>query len=130
MNKKYPCNFDHNGECLVCNCSYELCAYDRWKNKDYKYETEEELDKMFEMYDSRRVFIKYFSNGLPPEVLNKVKNYELTIVLNFEDGTLDSEKLETQNKLSLHLTGEESLGYTLSYNTYKRLEEDAAKKEQ
>lgn len=44
---KYPCNFDHNGECLECDCSYENCAYDRWINKDYKYETEEELDKMF-----------------------------------------------------------------------------------
>lgn len=42
------CDFDHNGECLICNCSFELCAYDRMINKDYRYENKEELEKMFE----------------------------------------------------------------------------------
>lgn len=42
-----PCDFDHNGECLVCDCWISNCAYMRWKNRDYKYESEEELEKMF-----------------------------------------------------------------------------------
>lgn len=44
---KYPCEFDHNGECLICDCYSSDCAYDRWLNSDYEYETQEELDKMF-----------------------------------------------------------------------------------
>jgi hypothetical protein len=46
--KETPCKPDHNGECLICDCWLENCAFKRWKNKDYKYETEEELNKMFE----------------------------------------------------------------------------------
>lgn len=45
--KKYPCNFDHNDECLICDCTYKYCAFYRWVNKDYTYESKEELDKMF-----------------------------------------------------------------------------------
>ncbi len=45
--KNRPCNPDHNGECLVCDCWLDNCAYDRYLNKDYKWETKEELDKMF-----------------------------------------------------------------------------------
>jgi len=44
---KEPCNFDYNGECLICNCWYSDCAWVRYKNKDYRYESEEELNKMF-----------------------------------------------------------------------------------
>ena len=43
----FPCNFDHNGECLVCDCWPDACAYVRYLNKDYKYETKEELEAMF-----------------------------------------------------------------------------------
>jgi hypothetical protein len=46
--KETPCKPDHNGECLICDCWLENCAFKRWKNKDYKYETEEELNKMFD----------------------------------------------------------------------------------
>ena len=42
-----PCNFDHNGECLICDCWPDACAYVRYLNKDYKYETKEELEAMF-----------------------------------------------------------------------------------
>jgi len=42
-----PCNFDHNGECLVCDCSMADCAYDRWLKEDYKWESKEQLDEMF-----------------------------------------------------------------------------------
>ena len=48
---KIPCDFDHNGECLKCDCSFEYCAFDRWKNKDYTFESKEELDTMFKNYD-------------------------------------------------------------------------------
>lgn len=49
--EKLPCVFDHNGECLICDCGITECAYIRWKNKDYKYETEEELEEMFKYYE-------------------------------------------------------------------------------
>ena len=47
MKSKKPCEFDHNGECLICDCWPSDCAYDRMLNKDYKWESKEELDKMF-----------------------------------------------------------------------------------
>lgn len=42
-----PCNFDHNGECLVCDCWLSDCAYKRYLNEDYKWETKEQLEQMF-----------------------------------------------------------------------------------
>lgn len=50
MKSKFPCNFDHNGECTVCDCAFELCGYDRMINKDYSYESKEELEEMFKEY--------------------------------------------------------------------------------
>lgn len=44
---KPPCKPDNNGECTICNCSLEYCAYDRMINKDYTYEDQEELEEMF-----------------------------------------------------------------------------------
>jgi len=50
LNKQpLPCNFDHNGECLICDCWPSQCAYVRYVNKDYTYETKERLDKLFNM---------------------------------------------------------------------------------
>ena len=46
-----PCDFDHNGECLICDCWPSNCAYQRYINGDYKYESKEELEKMFKDYD-------------------------------------------------------------------------------
>lgn len=48
---KLPCDFDHNGECWICDCWADECAFSRWKNKDYRYESEEELNEMFKEYD-------------------------------------------------------------------------------
>jgi hypothetical protein len=48
--KKFPCDPDHNGECLVCDCWLTQCAFDRWLIGDYTYETKEELDLMFKDY--------------------------------------------------------------------------------
>jgi hypothetical protein len=42
-----PCHFDHNGECLICDCWPPSCAYLRMLNKDYRWESKEELEKMF-----------------------------------------------------------------------------------
>jgi hypothetical protein len=42
-----PCNFDHNGECLICDCWVSDCAYIRYLKGDYKWETREELEEMF-----------------------------------------------------------------------------------
>jgi hypothetical protein len=52
-NIKTPCNFDHNGECLICDCWSDACAYDRMLNKDYKYESKEELEEMFKNITNR-----------------------------------------------------------------------------
>ena len=45
--KPIPCDFDHNGECLVCDCWPSDCAWERMHNKDWKYESREELLEMF-----------------------------------------------------------------------------------
>lgn len=42
-----PCKFDHNGECLICDCWPEACAYRRYLNGDYSLESKEELEEMF-----------------------------------------------------------------------------------
>lgn len=51
--KKFPCDLDHNGECLVCDCWPTDCAFHRWLNKDCMWETEEEMDNMFKDYDKK-----------------------------------------------------------------------------
>ena len=51
--KEIPCHFDHNGECLICDCWPEKCAYDRFLNEDYKWETKEELEEMFKDYKKK-----------------------------------------------------------------------------
>jgi hypothetical protein len=43
-----PCKFDHNGECLICDCFISYCAWDRYLRQDYQYESKEELEKLFE----------------------------------------------------------------------------------
>jgi hypothetical protein len=48
LNKsKSPCRFDHNGECLICDCWPEGCAHKRYLDKDYSLESREELEEMF-----------------------------------------------------------------------------------
>lgn len=42
-----PCNLDHNGECLICDCWPHDCAYARLLNQDYSKESKEELAQMF-----------------------------------------------------------------------------------
>ena len=51
METKTPCNFDHNGECLICDCWPDACAYQRYLRGDYTYETKDELEQMFKDYD-------------------------------------------------------------------------------
>jgi len=48
---KKPCKMDHNGECLICDCWPSDCAYQRYINGDYKWESKEELEKMFKDYN-------------------------------------------------------------------------------
>ena len=45
-----PCNLDHNGECLICDCWPSECAWDRLHTEDYKWESHEQLLKMFQDY--------------------------------------------------------------------------------
>lgn len=54
-----PCNLDHNGECLICDCWLSNCAYDRYLNEDYTYETKEELEVIFKGFGKMsKVIIK------------------------------------------------------------------------
>lgn len=48
-----PCNPDHNGECLVCDCWPESCAWNRLWNADYRYENKKELIKMLYKHMSK-----------------------------------------------------------------------------
>lgn len=50
-NSKIPCDFDHNGECLICDCWMDSCAYQRYLNEDYTYETKQQLGDMFSFID-------------------------------------------------------------------------------
>jgi hypothetical protein len=43
-----PCKFDHNGECLICDSWPDNCAYDRLMNRDYQYESYQELIDMLD----------------------------------------------------------------------------------
>lgn len=54
-----PCNFDHNGECLVCDCWPLSCAFVRYLNKDYTYETKEELEAMFPDIEKYKEYVEY-----------------------------------------------------------------------
>ena len=58
INNKIPCNLDHNGECLVCDCWISDCAYQRYLNDDYTYETKEELEEMFKDFGKINLHIK------------------------------------------------------------------------
>ena len=42
-----PCKFDHNGECVICDCWPDACAYQRLMKGDYSLESKEELEEMF-----------------------------------------------------------------------------------
>jgi hypothetical protein len=53
--KKVPCDLDHNGECLVCDCWISDCAYQRYLKGDYKYESKEELEEMFKDYITKDI---------------------------------------------------------------------------
>lgn len=54
LNKsKSPCKFDHNGECLICDCWPEACAYRRYLNGDYSVESKEELEEMFNVNNNQ-----------------------------------------------------------------------------
>lgn len=41
-----PCDFDHNGECLICDCDVMNCAWVRYNTQDYKWESKEELEEI------------------------------------------------------------------------------------
>lgn len=47
IRSEIPCDMDHNGECLVCDCWLENCAYMKYLKKDFRHYTQEEFEKMF-----------------------------------------------------------------------------------
>jgi hypothetical protein len=44
---KSPCDLDHNGECLICDCWISSCGWKRLLTEDYKYESKDELLELF-----------------------------------------------------------------------------------
>jgi hypothetical protein len=52
-----PCKFDHNGDCLICDCWISDCGYQRYLNEDYRWESKKELEQMF------KDFTKTTTNG-------------------------------------------------------------------
>lgn len=50
MMKELPCNPDHNGECLVCDCWLSECALLRLRAGDFKWESLAELLEMYKDY--------------------------------------------------------------------------------
>ena len=57
-----PCKLDHNGECLICDCTIDNCAWNRYINEDFRYENKEELEKMFSI------------NNVSPHMLGDMDN--------------------------------------------------------
>lgn len=45
---KKPCNPDHNGECLICDCTPKDCAWDWLWEGNFQYESFEELLVLFQ----------------------------------------------------------------------------------
>lgn len=45
-----PCNFDHNGECLVCDAWPSDCAWQKLMNRDFTYQSETQLVELFYPY--------------------------------------------------------------------------------
>lgn len=71
-----PCKFDHNGECLICDSWPSNCAYDRLMDRDYQYESYQELIDMMDEYlteeekshassESGPEFSSFFENPSP-----------------------------------------------------------------
>jgi hypothetical protein len=49
MSMRYgPCRFDHNGECIICDCWISECAFQRWMKRDWRWESQRELNQMFQ----------------------------------------------------------------------------------
>lgn len=70
-----PCAFDHNGECLLCDCWSCDCAYLRFLDKNYTYESKERLEEMFKDYKLKSMKVSFdFDNTLErPEVQRYAK---------------------------------------------------------
>lgn len=45
-----PCDFDHNGECLICDSWPSDCAFNRLFSGNFQHETLEELLVMFQKF--------------------------------------------------------------------------------
>lgn len=48
--KPIPCDLDHNGECLFCDCWISDCGWKRLLDRNWKYESREELIEMFKVF--------------------------------------------------------------------------------
>jgi hypothetical protein len=89
-----PCNFDHNGECLVCDCWPSDCAYQRLLKQDYSWETKEQLEAMFKKYiqnqpdmDSKLYILPDYQLKELQRTLRQETTVK-TIIVNLETGNI------------------------------------------
>lgn len=113
--EKVPCNFDHNGECLICDCWISNCAYIRMLDGDYKYESKEELEDMFKYIinkdnprkmNMKQTAVEFLWDKLlkgefindPEELFNQAKAMEKEQMLDFGEFIIDELEPMAQNR--------------------------------
>ena len=113
--EKVPCNFDHNGECLICDCWISNCAYIRMLDGDYKYESKEELEDMFKYIinkdnprkmNMKQTAVEFLWDKLlkgefindPEELFNQAKEMEKEQMLDFGEFIIDELEPMAQNR--------------------------------
>jgi hypothetical protein len=113
------CEFDHNGECLTCDCWASDCAFVRMENEDHKYETDKDFERMFGYKEvDEEIFFKelyaiyqkvWNENGEPGLTLlvKRTDNVSQTMKIPdflFKDVILVDENLASQIGLTLTKT--------------------------
>ncbi len=87
------CVFDHNGECLTCDCWASDCAFVRMENEDHIYETTEDFERLF---GAKEVEKEIFFKGLY-SIYEKVWNEKgepgLVMLVKRLDGVSNVKKL-------------------------------------
>jgi hypothetical protein len=123
--EKVPCNFDHNGECLICDCWISNCAYIRMLDGDYKYESKEELEDMFKYIinkdnprkmNMKQTAVEFLWDKLlkgefindPEELFNQAKEMEKERMIEFtNDYVLTQCNASFEGNVSAELSAEE-----------------------
>jgi hypothetical protein len=107
MNSKHtpqPCNFDHNLECLICDCWIDACGFKRLVHNDYKYENREELIEIFKptFEEFFKIYDLGYEAGIKAEPVYSGQ-HKFVFVIGYCDGEKGDDsfykKLERRNEL-------------------------------